>query len=262
MNRILATFEKLRKEGNKALIGYITAGYPNMASSKKIIQEAFDAGLDILELGVPFSDPTADGPVIQSASYKALKEGCCISEILKLIASVRKKYDNPIILFSYANPLYAYGFSMLCKDLAKAGADGVLAVDIPFEEAGELRRELRKNNLVLIQLIAPTTSLQRAKEILKEADGFVYYIMVKGVTGVRRSIAADLESHIEKIKKCTQLPVAVGFGISKAAQVRAVSKFADAVVVGSALIKAIDAGKMKSFIQSLALALHKNRAIK
>jgi tryptophan synthase alpha chain len=257
MNRIIETFEKLKREGSKAIIGYITAGYPDMIRSEEIINEALSSGIDILELGVPFSDPTADGPVIQSTSHKALQAGCKLSTILKMATRIRRKYDNPIVLFSYANPLYAYGLPRLCRDLAKAGLDGVLAVDIPFEESGELRKELKKNDLVLIQLIAPTTSYERAKAILKEADGFIYYIMVKGITGIRKHIATDLETHIKQIKKCTSLPVAVGFGISKAEQAKAAAKFADAVVVGSALMQAIDRGKVASFIRSLVKVLHK-----
>ncbi|MFA7160402.1 MAG: tryptophan synthase subunit alpha [Kiritimatiellia bacterium] len=256
MNRITAKFEELKQQGKKALVGYLTAGDPTLTVSTGNMRAALANGVDILEIGVPFSDPTADGPTIQAAGQRALKAGTNLKSILKIAARLRRSFDNPMILFSYVNPLFAYGYKKLCADAARSGIDGLLVVDLPFEEAEELRKHMRANGLTFIQLIAPTTSPQRALKLLAEADGFVYYIMVKGVTGRRTKITAGAGAHLEKLRSFTSVPIAAGFGISNASQARAAARHADAIVVGSALVEAARKGRLKPFVRTLAQALH------
>ncbi len=256
MNRIKSKFDELKKQGKKALIGYLTAGDPDIKTSERIMREALANGIDILEIGVPFSDPTADGPVIQAAGQRALKAGTNLKQILRMAASLRRSSGNPFILFSYANPLFSYGYDKLCADAAKSGIDGLLVVDLPFEEAEELRKPMRAHGLTFIQLIAPTTSPQRAMKLLSGADGFVYYIMVKGVTGKRRRLSSGIGAHVARLRALAKIPVAVGFGISNATQARAAAKHADAIVVGSALVEAARNKKLKSFVRGLAGAVH------
>lgn len=257
MNRIKTKFEELKKQGKKALIGYLTAGDPNIKTSEKTMCAALANGVDILEIGVPFSDPTADGPTIQAAGQRALKAGTNLRQILNIAKNLRRSFDNPFILFSYANPLFNYGYEKICRDAASCGIDGVLVVDLPFEEAEELRRHMRRYGLTFIQLIAPTTSPQRALKLLKKADGFVYYIMVKGVTGKRKQLDdKGIAAQITKLRKIAKIPVAAGFGIGNAAQARAAAKHADAIVVGSALVEAARNKKLKSFVRELAGVVH------
>jgi tryptophan synthase alpha chain len=256
MNRITAKFEELKRQGKKALIGYLTAGDPDMKTSEKLMREALANGVDILEIGVPFSDPTADGPTIQAAGQRSLKAGTNLKRILQLAANLRRSFDNPLILFSYVNPLFIYGYDEICADAAKSGLDGFLVVDLPFEESEELRRHMRLNNLIFIQLIAPTTSPQRAAKLLARVDGFVYYIMVKGVTGKREQLESDIGAHVARLQACAKIPIAVGFGISSTAQARAAARHADAIVVGSALVEAARNNKLKTFVRELAGAVH------
>lgn len=256
MNRITAKFEELKKQGKKALIGYLTAGDPDIRTSEKFMREALANGVDILEIGVPFSDPTADGPTIQAAGQRALKAGTNLKQILQLAANLRRSFDNPLILFSYVNPLFIYGYEKICADAAKSGLDGFLVVDLPFEEAEELRRHMRPADLIFIQLIAPTTSPQRAAKLLAEADGFVYYIMVKGVTGKRKLLESDIGAQAAKLRAFAKIPIAVGFGISNVAQTHAAAKHADAIVVGSALVEAARNNKLKTFVRELAGVVH------
>jgi len=257
MNRIKAKFDELKKQGRKALIGYLTAGDPDIRTSEKIMRAALTNGVDILEIGVPFSDPTADGPTIQAAGQRALKAGANLKRILNLAKNLRRSFDNPFILFSYVNPLFSYGYEKICRDAVSCGIDGFLVVDLPFEESDELRRRMRRHGLTFIQLIAPTTSPRRALKLLKHADGFVYYIMVKGVTGKRQQLDdRRIAAQITKLRKIAKIPVAAGFGIGDASQARAAAKQADAIVVGSALIEAARGGKLKSFVRELADAVH------
>lgn len=255
MNRITQTFQTLRTQGRKALIGYLTAGDPDIKTSERNIRAALANGLDILELGVPFSDPTADGPAIQAAGQRALASGTNLKQILALAARLRRSFKTPMILFSYANPLFRYGYDKLCRDAKRAGLDGFLVVDLPFEEAGELRAPMKRHGLLFIQLIAPTTSPERARRLLAEADGFVYYILVKGVTGKRDRLVADAKKQISQLRTCTDLPIAAGFGISDGAQAREAARHADAVVVGSALVEAARKGRLAELVRKLAAAV-------
>lgn len=256
LNRVTHTFEILRSRRQKALIGYLTAGDPDLKTSERNIRIALANGLDILELGVPFSDPTADGPAIQAAGQRALASGTSLKKILAMAARLRRSFQTPMILFSYANPLFRYGYDELCRDAARAGLDGLLVVDLPYEEAGELLAPMKRHGLMFIQLIAPTTSLKRARRLLAAADGFVYYILVKGVTGVRKHLVTNVKQHMDRLRTCTDLPIAAGFGISDGAQARAAARHADAVVVGSALVEAARAGRLAELVRELAAAVH------
>lgn len=255
-NRITQTFQTLRDQGRKALIGYLTVGDPDLKTSERNIRAALANGLDILELGVPFSDPTADGPAIQAAGRRALASGVNLKQILALAARMRRAFQTPMILFSYANPLFRYGYEKLCRDAAQAGIDGLLVVDLPFEESAELLAPMKRHGLLFIQLIAPTTSPERARRLLAEADGFVYYILVKGVTGARKQSALNTKRNIDRLRTCTDLPIAAGFGISDGAQARAAVRHADAVVVGSALVEAARKGRLTRLVRELAAAVH------
>ena len=255
MNRITTTFEGLKKAGKKGLVGYLTAGDPDPARSLKDIRDAIANGVDILELGVPFSDPTADGPIIQEASRRALAAGMTVKKALKMVEEIRRESQVPVVLFGYANPFFRYGYEKVCADAAKAGADGMLIVDMPFEESAELRTFMDKHGLFFIPLVAPTTHRERASMILKNARGFVYYIMVTGVTGIRDTVADDVAANLKELRKSTDLPVAVGFGVSRGAQAKAAAAPADAVVVGSALVKAARDGRLVELVRELRGAL-------
>ena len=255
MNRIEKTFEELKQSGRKGFVGYLTAGDPCLDESLSDIRCALENGVDILELGVPFSDPTADGPTIQAASFRALQGGMNLSKTLSIASEVRKDSEVPIILFGYANPLLMYGYEKACVDAAAAGVDGMLIVDLPFEERGEILPHMKANGLCLIPLVAPTTPSDRAATILKDATGFVYYIMVTGVTGAREELRSDLDADITELKKHTDLPVAVGFGVSSGEQARSAGDSADAVVIGSALIKSARSGHLEEFVQEIRSGL-------
>lgn len=243
MNRIDALFSRYRAEQRKTLVGYLTAGDPDMATSEANIRTALDHGVDLLELGVPFSDPTADGPTIQEAARRALRSGVRLADVLDLVSRLRADYQTPIVLFGYVNPLFRYGYDAACRDAAAAGADGLLVVDLPFEMWDELQGPAGDNGLVLIPLVAPTTPPERAARLLAAAKGFVYYIMVKGVTGARTTLASDLASHVDTLRGVTELPIAAGFGVSTGELAAKVAAVADGVVVGSALVRAATEGE-------------------
>lgn len=255
MNRITRTFDELKRVGKKGLIGYLTGGDPDFKKSEQNIRTAIEGGLDLLELGVPFSDPTADGPVIQEAAQRALAAGMNVAKSLEMVSNIRRYSDLPIVLFGYANPFFRYGYEKICADAAAAGVDGMLVVDLPFEESQELRPSMDKHGLCFIPLIAPTTSVERAAMILKDSKGFVYYIMVTGVTGTRQDVAADITGRMKALRGCTSLPVAVGFGVSNGKQARVAAEAADAVVVGSALVKAARDGHLADLVKDIRSSL-------
>ncbi len=256
MNRIDRCFEQLKTQGRKGLVGYLTAGDPDMETSERDIRMALDAGVDILELGVPFSDPTADGPVIQAAAQRALASGTSLQAILEMVARLREDYPRqPMVLFGYTNPFFRYGYELLCADAAGVGIDGLLTVDLPFEESHELRQYTEPQDLAFIPLIAPVTPRERMARILKASSGFVYYIMVTGVTGAREALAANLQERMQVLRAVTDLPVAAGFGVGSGAQARAIAAHADAVVVGSALVKAARERRLDALVRELAAAL-------
>jgi tryptophan synthase alpha chain len=238
--RIAAKFSELRGRGESALIPYIVAGDPNLETTRRLVLELEARGADLIELGVPFSDPMADGPANQRAAARGLASGATIPAILSMTSELRKETQAPLILFGYYNPIFHYGCDRLCADAARAGIDGLLVVDLPPEEAGELARPARAAGLDIIYLLAPTTPLERGRAIARSASGFLYYVSVTGVTGARVSLPAGLESSVGNLRAVTDLPIGVGFGISTPEQARGVAAIADAVVVGSAISQLIE----------------------
>ena len=243
MGRIGDKFESLREKKEKALIVYLTAGDPSLEITKKLILGLEKAGVDILEIGVPFSDPTADGPVIQAASQRALKAGTTLEGVLNLVTEVRKVSEIPIVLFGYFNPIFAYGVKKFAHDARRVGVDGVLVVDLPYEEANELRIYTDAVGIDFISLIAPTTDGKRLNKIAADAMGFLYYISITGITGTAAPKIDNIKTEVKKIRKITKLPIAVGFGISKPQQAQEIARFADGIVIGSAVVRLIDENK-------------------
>lgn len=240
MNPLTATFTRLAREKRSALVGYLTAGDPDFDTSLAILKQAVAAGLDVLELGVPFSDPTADGPVIQLAAARALKSGMTLARVLELARAVRRAApDTPIVLFSYYNPMLRFGLERLAREAADAGVDGFLIVDLPPEEAGELHAAIAGHDLPLIRLIAPTTDEARMAAIARDAGGFLYLITRTGVTGVGGLDKGRVARQAAALKRISPLPVCLGFGISTAADARELRGAADGIVVGSALVKIV-----------------------
>lgn len=239
MGRIEERFTALKKEGRKAFVAYLTAGDPDLETTVQLIPALGTAGVDIIEVGVPFSDPTADGPVIQAASERALKRGANLEKILAMIAALRRTSEMPILLFGYYNPILSYGPERFAADAAVSGVDGLLVVDLPPEEADELRQYTDPAGLAFITLVAPTTPAERTGKILRRATGFVYYISVTGVTGTAVPKPDDVRRDLKRLKKMTALPVAIGFGISTPAQAATFAPLADGIVVGSALVRLI-----------------------
>ena len=242
MKRIERTFSSLRKKAEKALVLFLTAGDPDIETTEVLVPALAEAGADIIELGFPFSDPMADGPTIQASSERALKGGATLGGILESVRKIRLETEVPIVLMGYYNPVFCYGLDKFSRDAAQAGVDGLLIVDLPPEEAAELRGYLRDNKLAFITLVAPTTPPERAEKLVRESEGYLYYVSMTGVTGSRDINVADIEDDVARLKSMGDIPVAVGFGISTAADVRAVAGFADGVVVGSALVKIIAGG--------------------
>ena len=236
VGRIEDAFNNLKQDGRKGFIPFITAGDPDLPTTEQILIELAGAGATVIELGVPFSDPMADGPVIQRASERALKKSFGLDELLDLVARARKSIDTPIILFSYFNPLLQFGIKRLALSAKDAGIDGVLVTDMTPEESGAVATELRANSLDMIFLVAPTSTDERLKLVAKHASGFVYAVSRAGVTGTRETISVEAEKLVSRMRRFTSLPIAVGFGISTAEQVKDVQRYADAVVVGSAIV--------------------------
>lgn len=223
------------------LVVYVTCGDPDISTTKDVIFAAAEAGADVIELGVPFSDPVADGPVIQAASQRALEYGTKLEDVLRLASEVRQKSDVGMIVFSYLNPIVRYGVERFCEAAKDAGVDGALITDLPMEEAGEYIAAMRARDLATVFLAAPTSPDERIKRIAELSTGFVYAVSRTGVTGTQAEISQDARVLVERIRKHTSLPIAVGFGVSTAQQFAAVGEFADAAVVGSAIVKTIAA---------------------
>jgi tryptophan synthase alpha chain len=238
--RIQKTFDQLRQNSEKALVGFVTAGDPNPETSGRIIAAMCDNGMDILELGVPFSDPTADGPVIQRSSARALKNGTSLADVLEMAKAVRGFSEIPIIIFSYYNPIFAYGCERFYRDARAAGADGVLVVDLPLEESAELTGVFTHDDFSMIQLVAPTTPSDRMTAIAGAASGFLYLVSKTGVTGSDGLDTSEIKGQMARLRAVTDLPVCVGFGISTADDVAAVAPMADGIVIGSAFERMIE----------------------
>ena len=223
-----------------SLVVYITCGDPDLARTRSIVLDAIRAGADLIELGVPFSDPVADGPVIQRASERALKHGTSLPDVLQVAREVRMESEAALVIFSYLNPILRFGMQRFCQEAVQAGVDGVLITDLTVEEADDYRRLMEQHRLAPIFLAAPTSPDRRLKRIAEACQGFVYAVSRTGVTGTQKQLAGDARDLVRRIRKFTRLPVAVGFGISNASQFAQVAEFADAAVVGSAIVQAVE----------------------
>ena len=239
MSRITETFAQLKAAGRPGLVTYITAGDPSLARTRDLLFALARAGADVIELGVPFSDPLADGPVIQRATERALAAGTTLDAVLGLVAEVRAELATPIVLFTYANPIVRMGFEVFAQRAAEAGVDGVLLLDVPIEEAAEVQSLLEARDIDTIFLLSPTTTPERIRDAARLGRGFLYAISRLGVTGVRDRLADGADALVARIKRETSLPLALGFGISHPDHVRAVGRWADAAVVGSGLVQVI-----------------------
>lgn len=241
MNRIATRFESLKKKNEKGLVGFVVAGDPTPQDSLELLTAMCGAGLDILELGIPFSDPTADGPVIQRAATRALKGGASLAGAMEMTAALRQRSDIPIILFSYYNPIFVYGGEAFLRDATKAGADGVLVVDLPPEESTELTDHMQgSDGFALIRLVAPTTPAERMKRIAADGSGFLYLISKAGVTGSGGLDATVVGERVASLRAVTKLPICVGFGIADPAVAAALALSVDGVVIGSAFERTIE----------------------
>lgn len=240
MSRIAGTFAKLKQRARGGFIPFITAGDPDLATTEALLIELTAAGADIIELGVPFSDPVADGEVIQRASERALRHRVTLADVLELAQRVRARISTPIVLFSYFNPLLQFGQDRVACEAKRAGVDGVLVTDLIPEEAQSWSEQLREHDVDPIFLVAPTTTDTRLKSIAQQARGFIYAIARTGVTGAREQLAATAEPLVQRVRRVTNLPVAVGFGLSTREQVEQVCRFADAAVIGSAIVRRIE----------------------
>ena len=233
MNRIESAFKN-----KKAFIPFITAGYPNINKTEDFIYKMVSAGADLIEIGIPFSDPVAEGPVIQESSQKALAAGTNLDKIFDLVKKVRKTVNIPLVFMTYVNPVFRYGYDNFFKQCSVTGIDGIIIPDLPFEEKNEILNYAKKYDVKIVSLIAPTSE-DRIKQIAEEAEGFLYIVSSMGVTGVRTEIKTDLKSILESVRKSTKVPAAIGFGIHSPEQANQMSKIADGVIVGSAIIKII-----------------------
>jgi tryptophan synthase alpha chain len=260
LDRVIAAFARTRAGGAAALMPYYTLGYPDRAASLDVIA-AVAADSDLLELGVPFSDPLADGPTIQHSTQVSLEQGTTLGGCLEMVRNLRRRgVSTPILLFGYYNPFLAYGLDKLAADAREAGAQGFIVPDLPPEEAGELESAAAGEGLAYIHFLAPTSSARRIETVTSRARGFIYLVSVTGVTGARPSLQTDLSEFIERVRRRTDAPLAVGFGISTPEQAAAIGRMADGVIVGSALINAVDAAEDKPeaaarFVRSLRDAL-------
>ncbi|GEA19391.1 tryptophan synthase subunit alpha [Moorella sp. E306M] len=242
VERISATFAAREKEGRKALIVYLCAGDPSLEVTAAAVEKLAAAGVDIIELGVPFSDPVADGPVIQAASTRALARGTNLRKILDLVKDLRSRVSLPLVLMSYYNPLLQYGLAALAADLAAAGVDGLIVPDLPLEESAPLREKLAAVKLAAIPLVAPTTPAERLQQIAATAQGFIYCVSLTGVTGAREGLPPGIAAYLARVREATDLPVGVGFGISHPEQARLLAPLCDGIIVGSAVVQALHKG--------------------
>ena len=261
INRINRRFKELKSQKKKAFIAYITAGDPDLGATKKLVVALEDSGADIIELGIPFSDPIADGPTIQAASYRALLKKTGLAKIFNTVFELRAHTEVPIVFMTYFNPVLKYGLARFFASCRKAGVDGVIVPDLPFEEAGDLISLGRKSGVCTIFLAAPTSSRERMRKIAKISRGFVYYVSLTGVTGSGRSLQSEISRNVKILRSFTKKPVAVGFGVSNPAQARRIARSADGDIVGSAIVNII-AGKsnvisgVSKFARSIAKAIH------
>ncbi len=258
-NRLDQKIREARRAKRKLFCVFLTLGYPSVAATERLILSSEKAGVDIIELGFPFSDPLADGPTIQYSSERAIQKGVSIQDAFALVRRLRQKGSMiPIVFFGYFNPVFSYGGKEFAKDARSAGMDGLIIPDLPPEEEPEFQKECRKQKLHFVQLVAPTTEDKRAKMLVGKSQGFIYYVSLRGVTGARKALPSDLKAHLTKLKKMTTKPVLAGFGISTPEQARAISGMSDGVIVGSAVIEHLKRGvpAAERFIETMAHAVH------
>lgn len=259
MNRIEHKFKELKIKNKKAFIAFITAGYPNLNTTRRLVLEFSKIGVDIIELGVPFSDPLADGPIIQEASQVALKNKVNPSDIMRLVRLVRKDTDIPICLMTYYNPIFCFGEESFVKKAKASGVDGVIIPDLPPEEGKSFISLANKSGLDTIFFLSPTSTIKRIKFVSAISRGFIYYVSLTGVTGVRKNLPSDIVNNLKAIKKITKKPICVGFGVSMHSHVKQIYRIADGVIVGSAIMKKIRENigkpdltkKVSNFVNSL-----------
>ncbi len=263
MNRIEQKFKLLKEKNQKALVTFISAGDPDLKTTEELIYSLDQNGVDIVELGMPFSDPMADGPVIQRSSQRALQSGTNLNKIFTTVAHVRKKTQIPILLMGYYNPILQYGEEKFFKKCASVGVDGALIVDLPPQEGKRVKEIAQVNGCSLIFLLAPTSDPERIKLVCKNASGFIYYVSLTGITGAKLQSDLQKQSALKLLKKTTQLPVCIGFGIKTAEQAKKTSQLGDGVVIGSALIEMIEKHQGKkapqeisTWIKKIAKAVH------
>jgi tryptophan synthase alpha chain len=242
MKRIEKKFSELKSKNQTAFIAYICAGHPDYETSLKVLKSMPDSGVDVIELGVPFLDPAGDGPIIENAAKRAVQGGMTLRKTLEMAQEFRKNNEEtPLILMSYYNPILKYGLNKIFSDAAKSGVDGFLIVDLPLEEEKEILSEIKKSKLDLIQLIAPTTNPKRAKEISKNAGGFLYLVSMLGITGTKSADISENKKNLQNLRKVSNLPIAIGFGIKTPEMAQEFSRIgADGIVIGSAIVKEID----------------------
>ncbi len=247
INRIEKTFINLKADGKKALVSFITAGDPNMETSEQILNDLPKYGVDIIEVGIPFSDPMADGPIIQRSSQRAISAGFNLSKIFTIIRNFRKtNLTTPIVLMGYFNPIYQFGLKKFFTTCQRVGIDGIIIVDLPPEENNLVNSYTKEYNVHNIRLITPTTNKSRLNKILKFTSGFLYYVSITGITGTKKPSVVEVKKAVSRIKNSTSLPVVVGFGINNSKQIQELNKFSDGCVVGSAIIRIIEDQKTKN----------------
>lgn len=256
-NRIDQKFKKLKQAGRKAFIAYITAGDPSVKATAEIILALEGAGVDMIEIGIPFSDPLADGATIQAASKRALDSGATLQKIFDMVRSVRQKTQIPLLFMTYYNPVFHYGDERFIRHCREIGIDGLIIPDLPPEEAGQLRKSCRQHDLSTVFFVAPTSEDSRIKANALASTGFIYYVALNGVTGNAQARSADVGKGIVHAKKFTTKPICAGFGISTADQVKAIAKYADGVIVGSAIVKMIaEHSKDKDLVRIISNYTH------
>lgn len=256
---LTGAFARAREEGRAALIPYVTAGHPSPGETAKLLDLLAQEGADIIELGVPFSDPLADGPIIQQASFHAIERGVDLTWTLRALADFRARHRTPVVLFSYLNPILRYGVERFLRDAAEAGAEGVLITDLPVGSDPPLEQAFGASSLDLVRLIAPTSAPDRVREIAGAARGFLYYVSRTGVTGAQRELAEGLAREVAEVRRVAAVPVAVGFGISTPEQASAVARIAEGVVVGSALVELVGRSGVEAsrgFVRALRAAMY------
>ncbi len=261
MNRIERKFKELHKARKKAFIAYIMAGDPKIAVTKDVVLALERSGVDILELGIPFSDPLADGPTIQAAAQRALRNKISLNDVFKMVKSLRRETDIPIVFMTYYNPVLKYGLERFIKACGVSGVDGVIIPDLPYEEARDLVKLGKRQDVSTIFLVAPTSTRKRIEDIARASSGFIYYVSLTGVTGARKKLPSELTSKVGLVKSVTNKPVCVGFGISGPRQAREIARISDGVIVGSAIVKLMEKregliSRVSKFSKSLTRAIH------